>query len=112
MKCNGTETTTFFVPSNRRPTHPGEFLREEFVKPMGLMQREVAEALRVSEVGLNILLNGRKRLTAEMALRLERAFGVSAGTWLNMQAAYDLYDSRHSPAAKIIERQVRQLVRA
>lgn len=103
---------TLFVPTDRPPTHPGEFLREEFIEPMGLMQREVADALHTSEVGLNILLNGRKRLTATMALRLERAFGVSAQTWLNMQSACDLYRAKHSAEAGKIEDEVRQLITA
>ena len=101
---------TLFVPTDRRPTHPGEFLRDEFIEPMGLIQREVADALHISEVGLNLLLNGKKRLTAQMALRLERAFGVSAQTWLNMQIACDLYAAQHSSAAGVIEAEVRQLV--
>ena len=104
--------TGFFTPTNRRPTHPGEFLRAEFVEPMALVQREVASALGISEVGLNILLNGRKRLSPDMALRLERAFGVSAATWLNMQAACDLYAAQHSEAAAAIKKEVRPLVRA
>jgi addiction module HigA family antidote len=77
---------------------------------MSLTQRDVAEALRISDVGLNLLLNGKKRLTASMALRLERAFGVSAQTWLNMQIACDLYAAQHSATATVIKEEVRQLV--
>lgn len=101
---------TIFVPTDRRPTHPGEFVRDEFIEPMGLKQRDVAEALRISDVGLNLLLNGKKRLTAQMALRLERAFGISAQTWLNMQTACDLYAAQHSATATVIKEEVRQLV--
>jgi len=99
-----------FVPTNRPPTHPGELVRDEFIEPMGLKQRDVAEALHISEVGLNLLLNGKKRLTAQMALRLERAFGVSAETWLNMQTACDLFAAKHSATAPIIKKEVRKLV--
>jgi len=102
----------FFTPMNRLPTHPGEFLRTEFIEPMGLRQRDVAKALRISQVSLNILLNGRKRLSGEMALRLERAFRVSAATWLNMQAACDLYETQHSSEARTIAKEVRPLVPA
>jgi|GEM_PF-6723304 len=63
----------YFVPTDRHPTHPGEFLRTEFIEPMRLAQREVADALGISQVGLNILLNGQKRLSPDVALRLERA---------------------------------------
>lgn len=101
---------TLFVPTGRRPTHPGEFVRNEFIDPMGLKQRDVAQALHISEVGLNLLLRGKKRLTAQMALRLERAFGVSAQTWLNMQTACDLYGAQHSATATTIKEEVRKLV--
>ena len=103
---------TLFVPTDRRPTHPGEFLREEFITPLGLKQGAVAKALRTSDVGFNLLLNGKKRLTAQMAMRLEIAFRVSAATWLNMQTARDLYDAQHSEQGEAIKGEVRSLDRS
>jgi addiction module HigA family antidote len=81
--------------------HPGPWLRRNFVEPYSLTQSETAERLGVTRVALSNLLNGKSALSPEMAIRFEKAFGVSAKTLLRMQSAYDL--SQAQSAAKAIE---------
>ncbi len=80
----------------RPPTTPGEILSEEFLKPMGLTQRRVAEHLGCDVKVINRLVNGRTAVTAPMALKLAAAFGTSAEFWLNAQLAVDLFRSAAS----------------
>ncbi len=75
------------------PPHPGEVLRELCIEPMGLSITETAEALRVSRKTLSAILNGRSRISPEMAVRLSLAFGTSAESWLNQQVQYDLWQA-------------------
>jgi addiction module HigA family antidote len=84
------------VPTHRPPTHPGEMLVEEFLIPMDISQRELADALRVPYQRIKDLAKGRKGITPSIALRLERFFGSSADFWLNLQMRWDLYQSRQS----------------
>ena len=70
--------------------HPGSWLRRNFVEPYGLTQADTAERLGVTRVALSNLLNDKSALSPEMAIRFEKAFGVSAKTLLRMQSAYDL----------------------
>lgn len=77
----------------RRPTHPGEMLREDFVPDYGLTVSGLAEALGVSRQSVNELLRCRRALSPEMALRLGRLFGNSPEFWLNAQRAVDLWDA-------------------
>lgn len=79
------------VPTHRTPTHPGEMLREEFLVPMEISQRELATGIKVPFQRVNEIVNGRRGITPSTALRLERFFGVSAGFWLNLQMRWDLY---------------------
>ncbi|MEM1096008.1 MAG: HigA family addiction module antitoxin [Bacteroidota bacterium] len=79
------------IPTHRAPTHPGEVLQEEFLKPMALTQRELAKGIRVSYQRVNELVNGHRGITASTALRLGRYFGVSAGYWMNLQLRWELY---------------------
>ena len=88
------------IPTDRAPTHPGEMLLEEFLKPLGLPQTELAERLGVSYPRVNELVHGKRDMTPDTALRLERLFGVEAQFWLNLQLAWDLYHAAHSPAAR------------
>lgn len=74
--------------------HPGEWLRTEIVAPHGLNVTEVAARLRVTRQAISNLFNGRAGLSAEMAIRFEKAFGVRAETMLRMQAAHDLAVAR------------------
>ncbi len=90
------------IPTHRPPTHPGEMLIEEFLKPLGLTQTELADRLGVSYPRVNELVHGKRDMTPDTALRLERLLGVEAQFWLNLQLAWDLYHAKHSLAAKAI----------
>ncbi len=92
------------IPTHRAPTHPGEMLRAEFLEPLGLTQRELAKRLGVSYPRVNELVQGHRGITPDTALRLERLLGMDAQFWLNLQLAWDLYQAKHSPAAKAIGR--------
>lgn len=81
------------VPTHRRPTHPGEMLREEFLDPMGLTQRELADGIGVPYQRVNEVVNGKRGVTPSTALRLAEFFGTSVGFWMNLQARLDLYDA-------------------
>lgn len=85
----------------RRPTHPGEMLREDFLPDYGLTVSGLAEALRVSRQSVNELLRERRAVSPEMALRLSRLFGNSAEFWVNAQRAVDLWDSAQAISADI-----------
>ena len=93
------------VPSNRRPVTPGTVLREDFLEPLCLTQGRAAEALGIDRTSLNELLNGRRNVTTEMALRLSHAFATSPQYWLNLQIALDLFDAQQSEVAAEIESQ-------
>lgn len=75
----------------RPPTSPGEILREEFLKPLGLTQKELADHVGCDVKAVNRIVNGRCSVTAEMAVRLGAALGTTAEFWLNAQQAVDLY---------------------
>ena len=79
------------VPTHRAPTHPGEMLLEEFLKPMGLTQRELASAINVPYQRVNEIINGKRGITPSTALRLSKVFKVSADFWMNIQLRWDLY---------------------
>jgi addiction module HigA family antidote len=70
--------------------HPGEFLREDFLKPLGMSANALALALRVPVTRISEIVNERRGITADTALRLGRYFGTSAQYWMNMQKAYEL----------------------
>jgi antitoxin HigA-1 len=80
----------------RRPTHPGEMLREDFLPDYGLTVAGLAEALGVSRQSVNELLRGRRAVSPEMALRLARLFGNAPELWLNAQRKVDLWDAEQS----------------
>lgn len=92
------------LPTNRAPTHPGEMLLEELIKPLGTPQTELAEWIGVSYPRLNELIHGRRSLTPDTALRLEQIFGMDGQFWLTLQLAWDLYHARRSPAARKMAR--------
>jgi addiction module HigA family antidote len=77
----------------RRPTHPGDMLREDFLPDYGLTVATLAEAAGVSRQSVNELLRGRRAVTPEMALRLARLFGNAPEFWMNAQRAVDLWDA-------------------
>lgn len=92
------------IPNHGPPTHPGEMLREEFLRPLKLTQRELALRLDVSYPRISELVHGKRGVTPDTALRLERLLGRPAQFWLNMQLAWDLYHATHSPGARAIRR--------
>ena len=89
------------IPTHRTPTHPGEMLLEEFLKPMGLTQRDLADSIHVPYQRINEIINGRRGVTPSSALRLSKFFGVSPDFWMNLQLRWDLYFSRQSEAAEL-----------
>ncbi len=76
------------------PALPGEVVREECLKPLGLSVTDAADALGVTRKGLSELLNGRSGVSPDMAIRLEKVFGSTADTWLRMQMQWDLWQAR------------------
>jgi len=89
------------IPTHRAPTHPGEMLLEEFLKPMGLSQRELADAIHVPYQRVNEIINGRRGMTPSTALRLAIFFGVSPDFWMNLQLRWDLYFAQRSEASEL-----------
>jgi len=85
----------------RRPTHPGEMLREDYLPDYGLTVAGLADALGVSRQTVNELLRERRSLSPEMALRLSRLFGNSPEFWLNAQRAVDLWDAAQAIKADV-----------
>ncbi|CCQ62705.1 HigA family addiction module antitoxin [Crocosphaera watsonii] len=79
------------IPTNRPTTTPGEMLREEFLEPMGLTQKQLANDIGVSYQRVNELINNKRGITPSTALRLGKYFGTSPDFWLNLQRANDLY---------------------
>src|ERR1700676_5508224 len=83
-------------PKNRKPTHPGVFLREVVLPEIGLSQAEVAERIHVSRNTISLLFNGKLRLSVENAVKLEKLVGADAATLLRMQVAHDIWEESHS----------------
>jgi len=79
------------VPTNRIPTHPGEMLLEEFLNPMGISQRDLADNIHVPYQRINEIINARRGITPSTALRLAKFFDMSADFWMNLQLRWDLY---------------------
>ena len=88
------------------PVHPGEVLREDFMKPLNLTVNRLALELHVPATRIGEIVHERRRITAETALRLARYFGTNAEFWLNLQNFYDLEVSKRSGKFSEIERQV------
>ena len=89
------------VPTNRIPTHPGEMLREEFLIPMELSQRELANGINVPYQRINELINGKRGITPSTALRLAKFFGTTPGFWMNLQLRWDLYRAQQVEARQL-----------
>ena len=77
------------IKNGMRPIHPGEVLQEDFLKPLGMSVNALSEALHVPCSLLREVVEGKRGVTADLALRLERHFGGEAQFWLNLQSAYD-----------------------
>ena len=87
------------LPENRVPTHPGEILLEEFLRPMGISQVAMARHVGVPVQRINEIISGKRGVTPETAWLLARALGTSPEFWINLQAAHDLV--RNRPERKI-----------
>lgn len=84
-----------------RPVHPGEILREDYIKPMGISVRALSLALHVPYSRLREMVDGKRGVSADTALRLERYFGSEAQGWLALQAAYELRIAEKQNATRI-----------
>jgi antitoxin HigA-1 len=79
------------LPKNRPPTHPGEILLEEFLKPRDMTQSELSEKLQIPLQRVNSVINGKRSVTPETAILLARFFATTAEFWMNLQTQYDLW---------------------
>lgn len=95
------------LPTHREPTHPGEMLLEEFLKPMALSQRDLAAGIHVPYQRVNELVNRRRGVTPSTALRLAKFFGNSADFWMSLQLRWDLYQAGLSEAETL--KQIRRV---
>ena len=84
----------------RKPTSPGEILNEEFLKPMGMTQKQLADHLGCDVKVINRIINERTSVTADMAVRLAAAFGMTAEFWLNAQQAVEIYAANKALGAR------------
>ena len=89
------------VPTHREPTHPGEMLLEEFLIPMGITQRELANAIHVPYQRINEIINKKRGVTPSTALRLAKYFGMSEEFWINLQLRWDLYKAKQTESKEL-----------
>jgi antitoxin HigA-1 len=97
------------VPTHRPPTHPGEMLLAEFLEPMGLTQKQLADGIYVPYQRINEIINGKRGITPSTALRLAKFFNISSDFWLNLQIRWDLYYAQQSEEETIKKIRVYQL---
>lgn len=97
--------TLYLNETIMEPIHPGEILREDFLEPMGISQNELARALRVAPGRINEIVNKKRGISAETAMRLGRYFGMDPAFWVNLQTHYDLEVARDTVGAAV-EREV------
>ena len=88
------------LPKNRRPTSPGQIFLEDFLEPLGITQKDAARRLKMSYPRMNEIVNGKRSVTPDTALRLARFTGTEPEFWLNLQQAVDLWDALHSDEAQ------------
>lgn len=91
------------LPTDRPPTHPGEVLLSEFLEPLGLTQKALAERIGVSYPRVNELVHGKRGVTPDTALRLARLFGTTPEFWLNGQLSWDLWHARRAHGAALLD---------
>jgi antitoxin HigA-1 len=89
------------IPTHRPPTHPGEMLLEEFLSPMALSQRDLAQAIGVPYQRINEIVNGHRGITPSTALRLAQFFRMSPDFWMNLQQRWDLYHARQNESQSL-----------
>ena len=97
------------IPTHRAPTHPGEMLLEEFLSPMHLSQRELADAIQVPYQRINEIVNGKRGVTPSTALRLAKFFGMTPDFWMNLQLRWDLYWAQQEEAGVLASIEPRTL---
>src|SRR2546423_2303351 len=88
--------TMICVPTNREPTHPAEMLREEFLSPMEIDARQLADSIHVSPQSISEIISDQRRITPSIALRLAKYFGMSPDFWMNLQLRWDLYQTQQA----------------
>ena len=79
------------IPTHRAPIHPGEMLLEEFLKPLGISQKKLADSIKVPFQRVNEIVHGRRGISPSTSLRLAKFLGTSPDFWLNLQQKYELY---------------------
>ena len=89
------------IKNGMRPIHPGEILREDFLKPLGLSVNALANGLKVPPTRMNEIVRERRRVTADTSLRLARYFETTERFWLNLQTEYDLRRTQISSAKRV-----------
>ena len=89
------------IPTNRKPTHPGEMLLVEFLQPMGITQKELATSIHVPYQRVNEIINKKRGVTPSTALRLSKFFGMTEDFWLNLQLRWDLYQAKEIEADEL-----------
>ena len=88
-------------PNRMRPVHPGEILREDYLKPLGLSANALAQALKVPASRINDIVLERRGVTVDTAMRLVRYFGGDVQSWMNLQTAYEIKVAEQALAKKI-----------
>lgn len=101
MPMKSKSLTTIKSKEKMLPLHPGEMLREEFMRPLGISANALAMALHVPVTRISEIVNARRSITADTALRLARYFGMPARFWMNLQAQYELETAEDELAAAI-----------
>ena len=84
------------IPTDRLPTHPGEILKEEFLRPLGISQQQLARSIEVSYQRINEIVNHRRGVSPATALRLAKFFANTAAFWMNLQLRWDLFHAQKS----------------
>lgn len=101
------------LPKHRPPTHPGEMLREEFLRPAGVTQAEAAKRMGIPFQRLNSIITGRRGVSADTALLLEGLTGMEASFWMGLQADYDLWHALQHRGGRVQKiTPIRELVEA
>lgn len=101
LKLPITTNQTRRLPANRPPTHPGEMLLEEFIKPLGISQSALAIRLGISYPRLNEIIRGKRAISVDTALRLERVIGMPADFWLGLQQDWDVWHAKRTAAPMV-----------
>ena len=98
------------IPTHRPPTHPGEMLVEEFLKPLAMTQVELAKRVGVPFQRVNQIARQRRAISPDTALRFAQVFGTTPGFWLSLQQRWDLYQATNAASARAIAR-IKRVVR-